>query len=153
MKRTKYFASDYGTVGPADPGSLRHRASAVSYSTPSTQHPFCYDGTCTSATTATCFIPILTWLFENELGLRSGRQDMDGSILPGFNHLHYHPITQTLLSPHQHPIPSHIQNELPKHMLLLDTKIPRSKSLDVRRGLNLRQLGYLTRAPRVMTSR
>lgn len=92
----------------------------------------------------------LVWIFENELGLRSGIQDIDGSVNGGLNHTHYLAVNDTTrLRITRTPVEV---SDLPHYIMLLDTKIPRSSTLDVRRGLNLRHLGYLTRAPQVMAA-
>ena len=97
----------------------------------------------------------LTWLFENSLCLRSGRQDIDGALLGGMNSIRYHPhisflmptVTPLATILHADVDPKQFHHELYQRILLVDTGIPRASHLDIRRGLNVRHLTYLTKNP------
>ncbi|KNC46322.1 uncharacterized protein AMSG_02774 [Thecamonas trahens ATCC 50062] len=86
-------------------------------------------------------------LFENVLGLKSGRQDVDG-VLPGLKLLHYAP-TETVLVP---SLPCTVgwvseaaERATTQSLLVVDTGIQRTAVLDYRRGLNSRHMSYLRR--------
>ena len=98
---------------------------------------------------------LMVWLFENECGLRSGRQDVDAPLVGGLNAFHYGgqqagpcwPLRMTW-KPFTIACDASIkytEEELLNRLILVDTGIPRTTSLDIRRGLNMRHLSYLTR--------
>ena len=88
-------------------------------------------------------------LFENELGLKSGRQDVDGGILPGLKSLQY-PPTDGVLKPTTPFSVGWVSEEAERavttRLAVIDTGIQRTVALDYRRGLNSRALAYLRRA-------
>eukprot|EP00455_Lapot_gusevi_P025947 TRINITY_DN2737_c0_g2_i3.p1 TRINITY_DN2737_c0_g2~~TRINITY_DN2737_c0_g2_i3.p1 ORF type:complete len:330 (-),score=59.77 TRINITY_DN2737_c0_g2_i3:87-1076(-) len=87
-------------------------------------------------------------LFENHLGLKSGRQDVDGLLPGGFKVLHYAPTSEFLV-PHITLWPANQLDvaSLPSHLVLVDSGIPRPAVLDLRRGLNMRHWAFLSRQP------
>ena len=86
----------------------------------------------------------LALLFENELGLKSGRQDVDGPVFPGVKLLRYSP-TSGIVEPQieEMNVPG-----LEQHILLVDTGVRRPQVTNLKRGLNMRHLNFLTRNPR-----
>ena len=85
-------------------------------------------------------------LFENELGLKSGRQDVDGLLPGGFKILTY-PIQAGFLVPvvSLWEKNARVYSEFSKHLILIDTGIPRAPVLDMHRGLNMRHWAFLSR--------
>ncbi len=91
----------------------------------------------------------LTLLFENKLGLKSGRQDVEGPIYGKVNDITYKPTEDFLVGKiNQLELVDDQLKDIKEHLLLVDTGIPRTKSLDIRRGLNMRSLAYLSRDPK-----
>ena len=85
-------------------------------------------------------------LFENRLGLKSGRQDVDGLLPNGLKLLHYGAAhSGDFLCPRIEYLPSFPFEQLPSHIMLVDTGIPRAAHLDLRRGLNMRHWALLSR--------
>jgi len=83
-------------------------------------------------------------LFENRLGLKSGRQDVDGLLPGGVKSIDYVPqngFQVPVLSKRSPPDLS----QLPKHMRLINSGIPRAAGLGLHRGLNMRFWAYLSR--------
>jgi hypothetical protein len=93
----------------------------------------------------------LAVLFENQLGLKSGRQDADG-LLPGGLKQLYYPSGAGFLAPRVSLFEAALGDKLaallPARLLLVDTGVQRATHLDLRRGLNLRHFALLSRAPR-----
>lgn len=89
----------------------------------------------------------LAMRFENALGLKTGRQDVDG-LLPGVKHLRYGP-TRGLLVPAMPCVVGFADEaaaaRIARHVHVVDTAIPRATRLDWRRGLNARHLALLRR--------
>lgn len=88
----------------------------------------------------------LVMVFENELGWKSGRQDVDGILHPGIKNIRYTP-TSTTLTPLHFPANGNL-HELHRRFLIVDSGIPRNAALGVGRGLNMRHLSYLSHHPR-----
>lgn len=107
----------------------------------------CYQAMGDHERTDTIILANLTWIFENSLGLRSGRQDIDGPLLGGIHSIHYSnvidPEMLAISNIETRDIDSYYE-DIPSSLLLVDTGIPRTKSLDLRRGLNIRHLRYLS---------
>ena len=82
----------------------------------------------------------LSLLFENQLGLKSGRQDVDGPLLPGLKHLIYHPTSGVV-------VPEVEELHVPLNLVLVDTGVRRPAETSVKRGLNMRHLAFLSREP------
>eukprot|EP01083_Nonionella_stella_P067794 179539_1 len=89
-------------------------------------------------------------LLENRLGLKSGRQDVDGLFAApnGVKVLHYNETTQ-FVTPKISFLRSDRFNidELCRKMILVNSGIARASGLGLHRGLNMRFLAYLSRDP------
>jgi mevalonate kinase len=87
-------------------------------------------------------------LFENRLGLKSGRQDVDGLLPNGLKILRYPPTTGFVCPEIETWSSEQFDfSALPSHFVLVDTGIPRPGFLDLRRGLNMRHWAFLSRDP------
>jgi hypothetical protein len=82
----------------------------------------------------------LALLFENQLGLKSGRQDVDGPLLPGLKHLVYRPTAGVV-----EPVVETLH--VPLNLMLVDTGVRRPADNSLKRGLNMRHLAFLSREP------
>lgn len=85
-------------------------------------------------------------LFENQLGLKSGRQDIDGLLPTGLKSITYFP-TGKFLFPTVDP-EFHLKlnlDLLTENLLIVDTGIQRNPSLGRSRGLNMRHWALLSR--------
>jgi galactokinase/mevalonate kinase-like predicted kinase len=85
-------------------------------------------------------------LFENRLGLKSGRQDVDGLLRHGARSLDY-PRSSKFLVPKIDHLPSLKHDILSEFILLVDSGVQRSSTLGRSRGLNMRHFSLLTRNP------
>jgi galactokinase/mevalonate kinase-like predicted kinase len=87
----------------------------------------------------------LALLLENEVGLKSGKQDTDGPLYPGVKALRYRPTDGFLRS----EIAQLAIDEaaLQEHLLLVNSGVQRPPAVGLRRGLNMRHLTYLSRDP------
>merc|ERR1712228_304263 len=87
-------------------------------------------------------------LLENRLGLKSGRQDVDGLLPNGIKVLHYNKSTG-FVSPKISFLNKDRFNvkELGQNMILVNSGIARASGLGLHRGLNMRFLAYLSRDP------
>lgn len=87
----------------------------------------------------------LALLLENEVGLKSGKQDTDGPLYPGVKSLSYRPTTGFLAS-EVIPLPVD-EAELNENLALVGSGIQRPPATDLRRGLNMRHYAYVARDP------
>ncbi|ETO12551.1 hypothetical protein RFI_24825, partial [Reticulomyxa filosa] len=86
-------------------------------------------------------------LFENKLGLKSGRQDVDGLLPNGLKILHYQSRTDFQVPDISYFSSSFKLDQLSKNLLLVNSGIARASSLGLHRGLNMRFWAYLSRQP------
>jgi mevalonate kinase len=82
----------------------------------------------------------LALLFENQLGLKSGRQDVDGPLYSGLKHLVYRQTSRVVL-------PEIEMLHVPLNLVLVDTGVRRPTDTSLKRGLNMRHLAFLSRDP------
>jgi len=84
-------------------------------------------------------------LFENELKLKSGRQDPDGSIFPGVKSFEYSQ-TDGFVVPNQ-PVKVLDINEkdLAENLVLFNSGMKRREATDLKRNLNQRHFAFLSR--------
>eukprot|EP00475_Leptophrys_vorax_P006839 TRINITY_DN14273_c0_g1_i1.p1 TRINITY_DN14273_c0_g1~~TRINITY_DN14273_c0_g1_i1.p1 ORF type:complete len:678 (+),score=145.08 TRINITY_DN14273_c0_g1_i1:271-2034(+) len=88
----------------------------------------------------------LVLLFENRLGLKSGRQDVDGLLPDGFKNLTYGPTSETLLPKlDQSKFLGFNFDEVPGNLIVVDSGIQRPSHLGRKRGLNMRHWTLLSR--------
>jgi len=87
----------------------------------------------------------LALLFENRLGLKSGRQDVDGLLPGGVKQIEYLPTEEFQLPTLLIDNSKLNFGSLPDHMLLINSNIPRSTGLGLHRGLNMRHWALLSR--------
>ncbi|KAI3630684.1 hypothetical protein MIR68_012119 [Amoeboaphelidium protococcarum] len=92
---------------------------------------------------------LIVWLFENTIGLKSGRQDIDAPLYgQGLNSWQYghvcfdqdYAIDRQLI---QHEQIDLDLSDLTKRLIIVDTGIQRSTGDGLQRGLNMRHLAYL----------
>jgi hypothetical protein len=89
----------------------------------------------------------LVLLFENRLGLKSGRQDVDGLLPQGFKNLSYGPTSETLLPKLKQSVFAKFeQGKVPENLIVVDSGIQRPTHLGRKRGLNMRHLALLSRS-------
>lgn len=84
-------------------------------------------------------------LFENELGLKSGKQDTDGPLYPGVKAITYPPTDGFLRS--EISTLSVDEEELQDHLYIVSSGIQRPPASGLGRGLNMRHHSYLSRDP------
>ncbi len=82
----------------------------------------------------------LALLFENQLGLKSGRQDVDGPLFSGLKNITYRSTTGVVL-------PEIEKLNVPLNIVLVDTGVRRPADSSLTRGLNMRHLSFLSREP------
>jgi galactokinase/mevalonate kinase-like predicted kinase len=87
----------------------------------------------------------LALLFENELGLKSGKQDTDGPLYPGVKSIRY-PKTNGFLESELTTLKLD-ESELRDNLVLVNSGIQRPAATGLRRGLNMRHYSYLSRDP------
>ncbi len=87
----------------------------------------------------------LALLLENEVGLKSGKQDTDGPLYPGVKSLLY-PPTAGFLEGRIERLPLD-EAALGERLWLVDSGIQRPAATGLRRGLNMRHYSYLSRDP------
>ncbi len=85
----------------------------------------------------------LALLLENEVGLKSGRQDTDGPLYPGLKALRYPPTTG-FLEPELRMLEVN-ERALRENLVLVNSGIQRPAATGLRRGLNMRHYSYLSR--------
>ncbi|KAI3648307.1 hypothetical protein MP228_006161 [Amoeboaphelidium protococcarum] len=92
---------------------------------------------------------LIVWLFENTIGLKSGRQDIDAPLYGhGLNSWQYGPVFFDQGYAIDRQLIQHGQidlgvSELTKRLVIVDTGIQRSTGDGLQRGLNMRHLAYL----------
>jgi galactokinase/mevalonate kinase-like predicted kinase len=84
-------------------------------------------------------------LLENEVGLKSGKQDTDGPLYAGVKALDYRPTTGFLVSDVR-PVALD-EKALCEHLVLANSGIERPPATGLRRGLNMRHYSYLSHDP------
>lgn len=87
----------------------------------------------------------LALLLENEVGLKSGKQDTDGPLYPGVKSLRYRP-TAGFLASEVVSLPVD-EAELNENLALVGSGIQRPPATGLRRGLNMRHYSYISRDP------
>ncbi|KAI3632864.1 hypothetical protein MIR68_008939 [Amoeboaphelidium protococcarum] len=92
---------------------------------------------------------LIVWLFENTIGLKSGRQDIDAPLYGhGLNSWQYGPVFFDQNYAIDRQLIQHEQIdldvfELTNRLIIVDTGIQRSTGDGLQRGLNMRHLAYL----------
>jgi galactokinase/mevalonate kinase-like predicted kinase len=88
----------------------------------------------------------LVLLFENQLGLKSGRQDIDGLLPNGLKVIRYLPTNDVLVPSLDLDSMNRIEVVgISENLILVDSGIQRPSSLGRTRGLNMRHWSLLTR--------
>ena len=87
----------------------------------------------------------LALLLENEVGLKSGKQDTDGPLYAGVKSLRYRPTTGFLAS----DVAPLVLDEaaLNENVVLANCGVQRPPASGLRRGLNMRHYSYVSRDP------
>ena len=93
--------------------------------------------------TAPATLSSLALLFENELGLKSGKQDTDGPLYPGVKAIHY-PKTRGFLESEVTTLTLD-ESALRDNLVLVNSGIQRPAATGLQRGLNMRHYSYLSR--------
>jgi galactokinase/mevalonate kinase-like predicted kinase len=88
----------------------------------------------------------LALLLENEVGLKSGKQDTDGPIYPGVKAIRYPPTTGFLES--ELSLLEVDETALREHLVLVNSGVQRPAATGLKRGLNMRHYSYVSRDPR-----
>jgi galactokinase/mevalonate kinase-like predicted kinase len=88
----------------------------------------------------------LALLLENEVGLKSGKQDTDGPLYAGVKSLRYRP-TDGFLASDVTPLALN-EAALNENLTLANSGIQRPPASGLRRGLNMRHYSYVSRDPR-----
>ncbi|MCU0243135.1 MAG: hypothetical protein MUF51_12030, partial [Vicinamibacteria bacterium] len=88
----------------------------------------------------------LALLMENEVGLKSGKQDTDGPLYPGIKAIEYPPTTGFLEA--RLARLEIDQQALCEHLWLVNSGIQRPAASGLQRGLNMRHYSYVSRDPR-----
>jgi hypothetical protein len=88
----------------------------------------------------------LALLLENEVGLKSGKQDTDGPLYPGVKAIRYPATTGFLES--ELTVLDVDQHALRENLVLANSGIQRPAATGLRRGLNMRHYSYVSRDPR-----
>jgi hypothetical protein len=87
----------------------------------------------------------LALLLENEVGLKSGKQDTDGPLYPGVKSIKYPPTTRFLES--DITVLDVDEGALRENLVLVNSGIQRPAAGGLRRGLNMRHYAYVSRDP------
>ncbi len=87
----------------------------------------------------------LALLLENEVGLKSGKQDTDGPLYPGVKSIKYPPTTGFLES--DLTVLDVDERALRENLVLVNSGIQRPAAAGLRRGLNMRHYAYVSRDP------
>jgi galactokinase/mevalonate kinase-like predicted kinase len=87
----------------------------------------------------------LALLLENEVGLKSGKQDTDGPLYPGVKSLRYRP-TAGFLASDVAPLALD-EAALNENVVLANSGVQRPPASGLRRGLNMRHYSYVSRDP------
>jgi galactokinase/mevalonate kinase-like predicted kinase len=88
----------------------------------------------------------LALLLENEVGLKSGKQDTDGPLYPGVKSIKYPPTDGFLESDLQ--VLAVDERALRENLVLVNSGIQRPAANGLRRGLNMRHYAYVSRDPK-----
>jgi galactokinase/mevalonate kinase-like predicted kinase len=105
-----------------------------------------YEASAQAALTEPESLSSMALLLENEVGLKSGKQDTDGPLYPGVKALEYPPTTGFLVSSVR-PLALD-ERALGENLVLVNSGIERPPATGLRRGLNMRHYSYLSRDPR-----
>jgi galactokinase/mevalonate kinase-like predicted kinase len=87
----------------------------------------------------------LALLLENEVGLKSGKQDTDGPLYPGVKAIRYPPTTGFLES--ELRVLEVDEAALRENLVLVNSGIQRPAATGLKRGLNMRHYSYVSRDP------
>ncbi|MFH1790653.1 MAG: hypothetical protein ABH885_01545 [Candidatus Omnitrophota bacterium] len=85
-------------------------------------------------------------LMENELSLKSGKQDTDGPLYPGMKDIDYFP-TEGFLESSISYIEDIDLDSFFENLIIVNTGIQRPQEIGMRRGLNMRHYSYISRDP------
>ncbi len=88
----------------------------------------------------------LALLLENEVGLKSGKQDTDGPLYPGVKSIRYAPTSGFLEG--EIECLKLDERALGENLILVNSGIQRPAATGLRRGLNMRHYAYVSRDPR-----
>ena len=88
----------------------------------------------------------LALLLENEVGLKSGKQDTDGPLYPGVKAIKYPPTGGFLESNLE--VLAVDERALRENLVLVNSGIQRPAADGLRRGLNMRHYAYVSRDPK-----
>jgi galactokinase/mevalonate kinase-like predicted kinase len=88
----------------------------------------------------------LALLLENEVGLKSGKQDTDGPLYPGVKAIKYPPTDGFLESDLE--VLAVDERALRENLVLVNSGIQRPAANGLRRGLNMRHYAYVSRDPK-----
>jgi galactokinase/mevalonate kinase-like predicted kinase/glutathione synthase/RimK-type ligase-like ATP-grasp enzyme len=88
----------------------------------------------------------LALLLENEVGLKSGKQDTDGPLYPGVKAIKYPPTGGFLESDLE--VLAVDERALRENLVLVNSGIQRPAANGLRRGLNMRHYAYVSRDPK-----
>jgi galactokinase/mevalonate kinase-like predicted kinase len=88
----------------------------------------------------------LALLLENEVGLKSGKQDTDGPLYPGVKAIKYPPTDGFLESDLE--VLAVDERALRENLVLVNSGIQRPAANGMRRGLNMRHYAYISRDPK-----
>ncbi len=88
----------------------------------------------------------LALLLENEVGLKSGKQDTDGPLYPSVKSIKYPPATGFLES--DLTVLEVDEVMLRENLVLVNSGIQRPAATGLRRGLNMRHYAYVSRDPK-----
>jgi galactokinase/mevalonate kinase-like predicted kinase len=88
----------------------------------------------------------LALLLENEIGLKSGKQDTDGPLYPGVKSIRYAPTSGFLEG--EIECLRLDERALGENLILVNSGIQRPAATGLRRGLNMRHYAYVSRDPR-----